>query len=70
MNISPLTGEAWAAFNASYHEPHVDAYRVVGSTLYQHAMSERIQSLFARLDEQNARLDALLAERSLQATAS
>jgi hypothetical protein len=63
MKITRLTGEAWAAWNASYTEPHVEVYRVLGAALYQHAMRERIQSLFDELDEQNARLDALLASR-------
>ena len=63
MKITKLTGEAWAAWNASYTEPHVEVYRVLGATLYRHAMRERIQTLFDQLDEQNARLDALLAAR-------
>ncbi|GAC1329786.1 MAG: hypothetical protein NVS2B16_17510 [Chloroflexota bacterium] len=63
MNVSHLTGEAWAAWNASYYGTHADAYRVVGATLYRHALSEKIQALYARLDEQNARLDALTASR-------
>ena len=36
---------------------------VVGLRLYQQDVHERIESLYARLDEQNARLDALLAAR-------
>jgi hypothetical protein len=63
MKHSSLTAAAWAAWNASYNEPHVEAYRVVGAALYRQALHERIQTLFDQLDEQNARLDALLAAR-------
>lgn len=59
---SPLQGEAWVAWNASYHEPLGEAYRVLASALYQQDLHERITAQLDRLDEQNARLDALLSE--------
>ena len=58
---SPLQVDAWAAWNASYHEPTADAYRALARALYQQDVQERIRAQFARLDEQNARLDALLS---------
>jgi hypothetical protein len=58
---SPLQGDAWAAWNASYHEPNADAYRALARALYRQDVQERIMAQFARLDEQNARLDALLS---------
>lgn len=58
--MSALQGEAWAAWNASYHEANADAYRALALALYQQDVRDRIAAQFARLDEQNARLDALL----------
>jgi hypothetical protein len=58
--VSALQGDAWAAWNASYHAPVRDAYRAVGHALYQQDVHERITALFARLDEQNKQLDLLL----------
>ena len=54
-----LYSDAWAAWNASYHARHPDLYRAAALALYQQAVAERIQALFARSDEQNARLDAM-----------
>ena len=62
--ISRLQSDAWAAWNASYHDPLPDAYRTVSLALYRQAMGERIQALFARLDEQNTRLDVLVRSRT------
>jgi hypothetical protein len=59
--ISPTHGDAWAAWNASYHEPNKDVYRTLGHALYRQAWHERIAAQLARLDEQNALLDAILA---------
>lgn len=58
--ISPLQGEAWAAWNASYTAAVRDAYRSVGQALYRQDVSERIAQLFARSDEQNRYLDLML----------
>ena len=58
--ISPLQGEAWAAWNASYSAPVRDAYRSVGHALYQQDITERIAALFARSDEQNRYLDTVM----------
>jgi len=63
-SVSPLDRDAWAAWNASYHEPQRDAYRALGLALYQQAWHERIRTRFEELDEQNARLDALLRRAS------
>jgi hypothetical protein len=60
-----LRGDAWAAWNASYHEPNAEAYRALALALYQQDVRERIAEQFARLDEQNARLDALLAAHGI-----
>ena len=57
--ISTLQGDAWAAWNASYHAEAPDAYRAVGRALYQQDVENRITTLLARLDEQNRPLDAL-----------
>lgn len=62
--ISRLQSDAWAAWNASYHDRPPDAYRAVSLALYRQAMGERIQALFARLDEQNTQLDALAHSRT------
>ena len=59
-SVSPLQGDAWAAWNASYHEVAGDAYRALGHALYRQAWQERIRAHLARLDEQNALLDELL----------
>jgi hypothetical protein len=59
--ISRLQGDAWAAWNASFYAEEKDAYRTVGRALYAQDIHERITTLFARSDAQNAFLDALLA---------
>lgn len=59
-SISRLQADAWAAWNASYHAPDGDAYRVVSRSLYEQDVQERIIALFNRSDEQNALLDTLL----------
>lgn len=61
LGTSPLEGDAWAAWNASYHEANAEAYRTLARALYHQALRERIMAQFASLDEQNARLDALLS---------
>jgi hypothetical protein len=62
VDISPLQGEAWEAWNASYHaEINREAHRALGRALYELDVHERITSLLAQLDEQNALLDSLLA---------
>lgn len=63
-SVSPLQGDAWAAWNASYHEEHREAYRALSSALYRQAWHERIEARFAELDAQNAHLDAMLRQQS------
>jgi hypothetical protein len=58
--VSPLQAQAWKAANTAYHVPDGEPYRAAGIDLYQQATHERIQELLARLDAQNAYLDALL----------
>ena len=58
--VSRLHGDAWAVWNQSYNAEDRDTYRAVGRELYQEAVHEGIAALFARSDEQNQRLDALL----------
>lgn len=60
-HVTPLQGDAWAAWNASYHEPNGEVYRTLGTALYVQDWRERITVQFALLDEQNAQLDSLLA---------
>ena len=59
-SISPLQGDAWAAWNASYTESQRDVYRTLGLALYHADVHERIERLFARSDEQNRHLDMVL----------
>ena len=59
--VSQLQGDAWAAWNASFHAEEKDAYRTVGRALYAQDIHERITTLFARSDAQNAFLDAVRA---------
>ncbi len=61
MQITALQGEAWEAWNASYHEEDQGSYRALGEALYRQAVHERISLDLARLDEQNAWLDRMLA---------
>jgi hypothetical protein len=56
---SSLEQLAWTVANTAYHVPSADPYRTASRTLYRQAMHERIRNLFARSDEQNARLDRL-----------
>ena len=63
-SISRLQGDAWAAWNASYHAPVRDAYRAVSQALYQQDVHDRIAALFSRSDEQNTLLDALLRKQA------
>ena len=58
--ISQLQGDAWAAWNASYHAQEPDTFRRVSRSLYRQDVHERITSLFARSEEQNRQLDELL----------
>jgi hypothetical protein len=62
--ISALQGDAWVAWNDSYHEEDPGSYRALGEALYRRAVHERIAVDFARLDEQNAWLDRMLAAQS------
>jgi hypothetical protein len=64
LPVSQLQGEAWAMWNASYHAPEREAYRVVSRALYRQDVRDRITALFARSDEQNARIDGMLRARS------
>lgn len=68
-SISPLQGEAWALANESYHVPDGEPYLAAGRTLYQQDLHDRLTGLLARLDEQNERLDALLAEQRAEESA-
>jgi hypothetical protein len=61
-DVSSLQGDAWAAWNASYHEGNPEAYQALARALYRQDVHERIAAQLARLDEQNALLDALLEE--------
>lgn len=63
---SLLQSEAWAAWNDSYHEPNGEAFRALGRVLYVQDMHERIKAQLARLDEQNALLDAILSRRAAE----
>ena len=63
-SLSPLQLQAWMVANAAYHRPNGDVYRAAGRALYQQALHERILDLFARSDEQNARLDAITLRRT------
>lgn len=65
-SMTDLQGDAWAAWNASYHEPQPEAYRALSYALYQQAWHERISARFAQLDEQNELLDKLLAAGRVQ----
>ena len=58
--ISALQGQAWTAWNESYHVEDRHTYQSLGRELYAQDMHERIETLFARSDEQNAMLDSLL----------
>lgn len=58
-SISSLQGDAWASWNASYHQSQRDIHRDVARMFYEQDMRERITTLFARLDEQNACLDRM-----------
>jgi squalene cyclase len=60
--ISFMQSEAWAAWNDSYHVPDGETYRALGRELYRQDVHERIAAMFARLDEQNAQLDAITSE--------
>lgn len=60
--ISGYQLDAWEAYNASYHESARGMYRALGRMLYEQDVHERVRELFARADEQNARLDALLTD--------
>ena len=64
LSISRLQGDAWAAWNASYHAEDRDTYRDVSRELYNQDGRERITALFARSEVQNALLDALLAHET------
>jgi hypothetical protein len=59
-HISALQAEAWEICNQGYSVPDGDSYRALGVELYQQDLRERIRALFARLDQQNAEMDAAL----------
>lgn len=61
FRISELQSNAWAAWNASYAAEEKDLYHEVSRDLYRQAVHEKVTTLFARSDEQNALLDTLLA---------
>jgi hypothetical protein len=59
-NVFPITrlqGDAWAAWNASFHAEEKAVYQTLGRDLYAQDVHDRIQALFARSDAQNAFLD-------------
>lgn len=64
LAVTALQGDAWAAWNASYTAPEREVYQTVGMALYRQDVHERIERLFSRSDEQNSRLDAMLAGRA------
>jgi hypothetical protein len=66
LAITPLQGDAWAAWNASYFALARDAYRSLGRALYRQDIHERITALFARSDEQNRYLDTILSMKEDQ----
>lgn len=66
--LSATQGDAWAAWNASYHEANGDVFRALGTALYMQDWRERIAAQLAKLDEQNALLDALLSARADRGT--
>jgi len=59
-HISDLQAEAWAMCNQGYGVPDGATYRALGVELYQQDLRERIRALYARLDQQNAEMDAVL----------
>ncbi|GAC1473463.1 MAG: hypothetical protein PVSMB7_27480 [Chloroflexota bacterium] len=59
--LSPLQIEAWEVWNASFHVDVPDAYRGLAEELYHQDVLGRIAALYARLDEQNAQLDAIVS---------
>lgn len=63
VQVWALQGEAWEAWNASYHEENRHAYQALGDALYRQAVHERITVQLARLDAQNALLDGLAGQR-------
>jgi hypothetical protein len=63
--ISSLQSAAWAACNASYSQPDGELYRILGRSLYEQDVHERIRALFARGDRQNARLDDLATRAAM-----
>jgi squalene cyclase len=64
--VTRLQGDAWAAWNASYHAEDRDAYRAVSRALYEQDVHERIERLFALSDEQNRHLDMVLTTKGNQ----
>jgi hypothetical protein len=58
--ISRLQADAWSAWNASYGAEEREPFQQVSRDLYNQDVHQRIAELFARSDEQNARLDAML----------
>ena len=64
FSISRLQGDAWAAWNASFYAEEKDIYQSVGRELYAQDVHERIETLFARSDAQNAFLDMMLAPQA------
>jgi hypothetical protein len=64
--VSVLESAAWVAWNASYHAEDGSVFRNLGRAFYQEALHERIATLFAKLDTQNARLDALYSDPFLE----
>jgi hypothetical protein len=63
-SIAMLRDAAWALCNAGYDAPDPHLYRSAGQVLYRKAFQEGVMTLFARLDAQNRRLDALLGTQT------
>jgi hypothetical protein len=64
--VSRLQAQAWAVANASYKVPNGEAYRAYAQELYELDVYERIDRVLARLDQQNALLDAVLVRARSQ----
>jgi len=65
--ISLLQVQAWEVANAAYMVPNGEAYRAYARELYEEDLHERILALFARLDDQNAQVEAALRVRGAAA---
>jgi hypothetical protein len=59
-SVSFLQARAWTIANTSYRASGGAAYRAYARELYDEDLHERITALFAKLDQQNAQVDAAL----------